>query len=144
MREYPDGPVVGVGVIVLKGQRALLIRRANDPGRGQWSVPGGVVELGETLQEAARREVCEECGVDVIVGSNIDFYDLVERDDQGRIRFHYVLIHFIADYQRGQLQAGSDALEVAWASEQEVHGLIMPERLREIVLKALTRSSPVP
>ena len=144
MREYPDGPVVGVGVIVLKGQRALLIRRANDPGRGQWSVPGGVVELGETLQEAARREVCEECDVDVIVGSNIDLYDLVERDDRGRIRFHYILIHFIADYQRGQPQAGSDALEVAWASEQEVHGLIMPERLRETVLKALTRSGPVP
>ena len=144
MREYPDSPAVGVGVVVLNGPRVLLIRRANEPGRGQWSIPGGSVELGETLQEAARREVGEECGVDVIIGSHIDLYDLIDRDDQGRVRFHYVLVHFVAQYQKGQPRAGTDALEVAWASAQEVRSLTMPERLREVVLKALTRSAQAP
>jgi 8-oxo-dGTP diphosphatase len=137
MREYPTGPVLGVGVVVLDGPRVLLIQRANDPGRGQWSVPGGVVELGETMHEAGQREVGEECGVEVEVGSLVETYDLIQRDEVGEIRFHYVLMHFAARYLGGSPAASSDALDVGWYTKTDLAKLDMPDRLREVIVRAM-------
>lgn len=141
-REYPEMPVLAVGVLILNKDQVLLARRAQDPGRGLWSVPGGVVELGETLEEAARREVREECALDVEIGHPIHISEVIVPDSGSsskRIRFHYVIIYFIAHYRSGQPAPGSDSLEVRWAGKSAVDELEMPDGLREIVRKAWQR-----
>ena len=136
--EYPETPLVGVGVVViLNGERVLLIQRANEPGRGIWAIPGGAVELGETLEQAALREVREECGLDVELGPLVDFYDLIVPDHQGRIRFHYVLLDFVARYRGGRQPLRpmrSRSPGCTWPSWSSCD---MPERLREVVRKAM-------
>ncbi len=139
-REYPEQPIVGVGAVVLKGDQVLVIRRANEPDRGRWAIPGGGVEVGETLAAAARREVAEECGVDVRIGDVSALYDLILPDAQGRTRFHYVLVHFCAYYQGGEIQTGSDSLEARWATWDEIQSLDMPDRVRQLIGRALSRA----
>ena len=136
-REYPEAPVVGAGAVVVKDGRVLLIRRANEPSRGRWSIPGGTVELGETLSEAVAREVWEECQVEVEVGPLLSTFDHILRDPQGRIRYHYVLMDFAARYVRGEPVAGTDALEVRWVAEHELAGLDLVPRLLPVLRKAL-------
>jgi mutator protein MutT len=129
--------------LVLRGDQILLIRRAKDPDKGRWSIPGGGVELGETLQEAARREVQEECGLEVEIDQIASVYDLIIPDEQGRTRFHYVLIHFIALYQGGEPRSGSDAAAVTWVSLEQLGEYDMPERIRAVIATALhIRSIP--
>jgi len=139
MREYPENPIPAVGIVILDGDRVLLIQRANEPGRGQWSVPGGAIELGETIQEAARREAREECGLEVEVGDVLSLYDLIQREG-GRIRFHYLLIHLAARHQGGQPRPASDALAVGWFTAEQLDGLEMPERVRQVIREAWRRS----
>jgi len=137
LREYPKVPAIGVGTIIVNGARALLVRRANEPDRGRWAIPGGVLELGETIRQAASREVHEECGLDVQVGEIVGVQDLIIPDDSGRIRFHYVLIDLVATYQGGEPVPSSDSLEVAWATEEEINDFDMPKRLQELVRRVL-------
>jgi len=111
MRRYPSQPVVGVGGIVIKDQSILLIRRGNPPSRGQWGVPGGCLELGETLEEGVAREVREECGIEIKVGDLFDVFEVVEKDDSGSVEFHYVLLDFMAEHVSGTPVTGSDADE---------------------------------
>lgn len=132
-REYPDKPVLGVGAVIIREGRILLVRRGSDPGRGVWSVPGGVVELGESLRNAVRREVREECGVEVEVGDLCWVSEVVERDEMGRIRFHYVILDFFADYVSGELRAGSDALEARWVPLRDLRSLQMSKNLVELL-----------
>ena len=139
LREYPEAPIVGASAIIIRGDRVLLIRRGNDPDRGRWSIPGGAVELGETLQQAVLREVREECGLDVEIGDIVNVYDLIIPDGEGRIRFHYVLIHFVAHYRGGEPTPASDALEMTWASEEELPQLDMPDRIRQAISKVLAK-----
>jgi len=139
-REYPAHPIVGVGAVVLKGDQVLVIRRANEPDRGRWAIPGGGVEVGETLAAAARREVAEECGLDVRLDDVCALYDLILPDAQGRTRFHYVLIHFRAYYQGGELRAGSDSLAARWATWAEIQDLDMPDGVRRLIGQALFRA----
>ncbi len=114
-REYPKQPLIGVGVIVWRGDKVLLIRRGKPPRQGQWSLPGGLQKLGETVFEAARREVMEETGVEIRVLDLTDVVDLIERDgDDGAVRYHYTLIDVVAGWLRGEALAGTDAAEVAW------------------------------
>jgi ADP-ribose pyrophosphatase len=136
-REYPEAPVVGVGAVVVKDGRVLLVRRANEPSRGLWSIPGGTVELGETLAQAAAREVWEECQVEVEAGVLLSTFDLIQRDPQGRIRYHYVLLDLAARHLRGEPVAGTDALEVRWVAEDELANLDVVPRLLPVLLKAL-------
>jgi 8-oxo-dGTP diphosphatase len=136
-RMYPEAPVVGVGAVVVKDGRVLLIRRANEPSRGRWSIPGGTVELGETLAQAVAREVLEECQVDIDVGSVLSTFDLIERDPQGLIRYHYVLLDLAARHVRGEPVAGTDALEVRWVAEDELSDLDVVPRLLPVLRKAL-------
>src|SRR3954471_5332684 len=112
-REYPTQPVVGVGGVVVRGDRALIIKRAHEPRKGEWSLPGGVLDLGESLEAAVRREIKEETDLDVIVGPMIETFDRVHRDDQGRIRYHFVIVDFVCWSSGGDAKAGSDADDVA-------------------------------
>ena len=118
-RHYPDRPVVGIGAVVVVDGKVVLVRRRNEPLAGRWSLPGGVVELGETLASGVVREVREETGLEVAVGRVVDVVDRVYRDDEGRIAYHYVLVDYVCRVVGGALQAGTDASEVAVVSEDE-------------------------
>ena len=114
-REYPTRPIVGVGVIVLRPNAVLLVRRGRAPSQGEWSLPGGAQELGETAEEAARRELAEETTLAVGALRLVGHFDSIHRDAQGKIRFHYTILDFAAAYATGEAQPGSDVAELAWA-----------------------------
>jgi ADP-ribose pyrophosphatase YjhB (NUDIX family) len=114
-REFPDRPVVGVGAVIVDGDRVLLVRRANPPLQGEWSVPGGAVEIGETLEAAVAREVLEETGLQVEVGPIVEVLDRIRLDPDGRARYHYVLVDFVCKPNGGLLACASDAQDVMWA-----------------------------
>jgi ADP-ribose pyrophosphatase len=139
-REYPEAPIVGVGAVIVRGDQVLLILRANEPSQGRWSIPGGTVELGETLAQAATREVGEECRLEVDIGDVLSVFDLIQRDDRGRIRYHYVLIDLAARYVSGEPVAGTDALDVRWAKEAEFDELDIVPRLLPVLREALHRT----
>ena len=122
-REYPDRPVVGVGAVVIHEGRVLLVRRGVAPSRGLWAVPGGALELGETLQQGAEREILEETGVAIRAREPICAFDFFERDGDGRIRFHFVIVDVAADYIRGDVKGADDALEARWLSPEDLEGL---------------------
>lgn len=122
-REYPTAPVAAVGGVVLDGDRVALVRRALPPRQGEWSLPGGRLELGESLVEGAAREVREETGLVVEVGPVVEVFDRVHRDDAGGIRFHFVIVDFLCRVTGGALAAGDDAAEVRWAMRDEVAAL---------------------
>ncbi|OGO30342.1 MAG: hypothetical protein A2Z29_09785 [Chloroflexi bacterium RBG_16_56_11] len=132
-RQYPALPMVGVGAVLVRGGCLLMVRRAREPGRGKWSVPGGRVELGETLAEAARREVREECSVNVEIGGVLDATDAIVLDPDGRVRYHYVLVDLKATYLDGELKARSDADACRWIPLEEVAALDIPDSLRSVL-----------
>jgi 8-oxo-dGTP diphosphatase len=142
-REYPDHPRVGVGAVVLDGDRVLLVKRGGQPSAGKWSVPGGLVELGETMQEAARREVLEECGIHVRLGGVAGVLDRVVRDAAGRVRYHYVLVDYVAHPDDGTICAGSDAADVRWVPVAEVAGYDITDGLVDMIERAVALSRGV-
>ena len=119
-REYPSKPVVGVGAVVVRDGKALLIKRGHEPRKGEWSLPGGLVELGESLVDALRREVLEEAGLEITVGAHIETFDRIHRDAEGRVRFHFVIVDYLCVAADGEAVAGTDADAVAWASAEEL------------------------
>ena len=137
-REYPAAPIVAVGVVILEEGRIALVRRDKEPSRGRWTFPGGVVELGETLQDAARREAAEETGLLVEVGGVATVIDNVVRDDMGRIRYHYVIVDYLARPIGGRLQPGSDVSDGRWFSSAELDALDMTEKAGELARKLLS------
>jgi 8-oxo-dGTP diphosphatase len=140
-REYPAQPITGVGVVVWHGDRLLLVQRARPPRQGQWSLPGGGQQLGETLTEAARREVKEEAGLEVELGQVIATLDLIERDADGRVRYHYVLIDFVAEAASFDLRPGDDAADARWVTIEEAERLgLWSDTLRVIRLARDQRS----
>src|SRR3977135_2354347 len=112
-RRHPERPIVAVGAVIVDGDRVLLVKRGQEPLKGEWSLPGGAVEIGETLEEAIRREVREETCLDVEVGPIVDVLDRIRYDPDGRIKFHYVLVDFLCRPLGGTLQGASDAEEAA-------------------------------
>ncbi|NQU61731.1 MAG: NUDIX hydrolase [Rhodospirillales bacterium] len=124
-REYPENPRVGVGVVVLGPEGVLLVRRAKPPSQGQWSLPGGAQKLGETVFEAARREVFEETGLKIEVMGLIDVVDSIQPDEDGKVRYHYTLVDVFAAAELGQSkpQAGDDAAEAAWMPLADIPSL---------------------
>jgi ADP-ribose pyrophosphatase len=120
---YPDAPKVAVGAVVFKDERVLLVRRGQPPSKNLWAIPGGSVEIGETLQEAAEREILEETGIKIQAGEPVFTFDVIDRDGTGKIRFHYVIVDLAADYVTGDPQAGDDAAEARWVSAQEIDEL---------------------
>jgi 8-oxo-dGTP diphosphatase len=124
---------VGVGAVVLKEGRVLLVRRGVDPHCGLWAIPGGGLKLGETLREGAEREILEETGIKIRAREQIYTGDLVDRDAEGRIHFHYVVIDFAADYLSGEVKGSDDALEARWVSPEDLRGLSATETTLKIL-----------
>jgi 8-oxo-dGTP diphosphatase len=143
-REYPDNPLVGVGAVIVEhhrdDNRVLLIRRGQPPLLGEWSLPGGVLECGETLREAVAREAREETGLLVQTGEMLGVYERVIRDDEKRVRYHYVLIDFLCRAVGGDLQAGSDAADVRWFTRDELPALNLAYDANDVVRKGLART----
>ena len=139
-REYPENPLVGVGAVIVQDGRALLIRRGQAPLLGEWSLPGGVLECGETLREATIREAREETGLSVETGELLGVYERVMRGDDGRVRYHYVLIDFLCRVLGGDLAAGTDAADARWFVSEELEGLDLPHDTREVIDKGLDRA----
>src|SRR5664279_6366963 len=140
-REYPDNPLVGVGAVIVEDNRVLLIRRGQPPLLGEWSLPGGVLECGETLREAVIREALEETGLVVEAGEMLGVYERVIRGDDGRVRYHYVLIDFSCRAVGGGLKAGSDAADVRWFTRDELPALNLAYDASDVVLKGLAHST---
>lgn len=136
-REYPAHPVVGVGAVVVRGGKALIIKRAHEPRKGEWSLPGGLLELGESLQDAVRREIKEETSLDIEVGPIIETFDRVHRDDEGKIRYHFVIVDFVCWASEGTAVAGSDADGVAWVAAAEIDDYWVNAHAKAVILRGL-------
>ena len=136
-REYPRAPVVAVAAAIVDDGRILLVRRASEPGRGRWSLPGGVVRLGERLGEAVVREVIEETNLLIEVVRPIDIVETIIKDEDGRIRYHYVIIDYLARPVAGELRASSDALEARWVGFEEALKLDITNTLRRFLERHL-------
>ena len=132
-RSYPAAPVPAVGALVVHDGAVLLVRRGRAPSRGVWAVPGGRVELGETLAEATEREVHEETGVSVRAGEPVWSFDSVIRDEAGRIAFHYVIVDLLAAYVEGEPHARDDAAEARWVRPEELSGLLVSKPTLELL-----------
>jgi ADP-ribose pyrophosphatase YjhB (NUDIX family) len=135
-REFPTAPRVGIGVVVLRGDAVLLIRRGRPPGLGQWSLPGGGQELGETAEAAARRELREETGLTVGAMVLAGYADQIHHDEEGRVQFHYTVLDFAARYGGGDAQRGDDAADLAWVAEAEFDDYRVAPAVRRMVRQA--------
>jgi ADP-ribose pyrophosphatase YjhB (NUDIX family) len=142
-REYPERPVVGIGGVIIDGGRALLIRRGSEPLRGEWSIPGGTLELGETLEQGVARELLEETGMGVRVLELIEVFDRIYAEDgtiaaraQKKPRFHYVIVDYLCERIGGEPRAGSDVTDVAFAREDELARYRLTETATRILKKA--------
>jgi 8-oxo-dGTP diphosphatase len=140
-RIYPEHPIIGVGGIVVDGGRVLLVKRGHEPLKNEWSLPGGAVELGETLETAIAREVQEETGLTVEVGPIVDVLDRLRYDTDGRVKYHYVLVDFLCHPTGGALAAASDAAAAAWATLDDLPQLGVAEATISVIQKALARQA---
>ncbi|PYX01900.1 MAG: NUDIX hydrolase [Acidobacteria bacterium] len=139
-REYPESPIVGVGALIVEDGRVLLVKRGHPPLKGEWSVPGGAVEIGETLREAAAREACEETSLTVQVMDLLGVYDRVLRDPEGRTLYHYVLIDFLCQRVQGEALAAGDAEQVRWYTPEEAANLPLAEDTAEVIRLAFVKA----
>jgi 8-oxo-dGTP diphosphatase len=142
-REYPERPVVGIGGVIIDRGRTLLIRRGSEPLRGEWSIPGGTLELGETLEEGVARELLEETGIAVRVIDLIEVFDRIYAEDgtiaaqiRKKPRFHYVIVDYLCERIGGEPRAGSDVTDVAFAREDELAKYNLTETATRILQKA--------
>lgn len=135
-REYPEHPMVGVAAIVLRGDEVLLVERGREPAKGLWGPPGGLLELGETVAAGVRREALEECGVVVEVGPLVAVFEPIERDDDGRVRFHFVVLDYLARYVSGAVRPADDAAAARWVRLDALDELPMLAVTREVIRKA--------
>ena len=136
-RDYPDRPIVGVGAVIVLDQRVVIVKRSTEPLKGEWSIPGGALELGETLSHGAVREALEETGLEVEPAGIIEVFDRIYPDADGRIRYHYVLVDFLCRPISGELRAGGDAAQARWVSREELPQFKLTETATRIILKAL-------
>ena len=143
-REYPERPIVGVGAVIVDAGKVLLIRRRYEPLKGQWSLPGGAVEVGEPLERAVAREMLEETGLVVDVGPVIEVFDRIMRDDAKRVRYHFVLIDYLCWPNGGELRAGSDVDDAIWADPEQLGPYSLTEKATSVIQRALTLSREAP
>jgi len=138
-REFPEHPLVGVGSIIIEGDRVVLVKRAHPPIQGHWSLPGGVLEVGEMVREAAVREAREETGLMVDTGDLLGVYDRILRDPGNRVQYHYVLIDFLCRPIGGELVAASDAAEVRWFTRDQILALNLAEDTLDVIQKGFAK-----
>lgn len=143
-RLYPSLPIVGVGAVIVHNGKVLIARRANPPLQGEWSIPGGALDLGEKLRDGVAREVLEETGLDVRVGPVLDVFDSIFPDSEGRTQYHYVLIDYLCHPRSGTACAASDAAEIRWARPEELLALGMKQVTIDVIRKALELDSVQP
>ena len=141
--QFPDAPVVGVGAVVIRDGKVLIVKRGHEPRKGEWSLPGGRVELGEFLVDAARREIKEETGLDVDVGPLIELFDRVHRRDN-RVEYHFVIADYLCTPQGGTLAAADDAIDVAWVSVDDLDAYGVNARAVAVIKKAFEMFGPQP
>jgi 8-oxo-dGTP diphosphatase len=136
-REYPKQPIVGVGALIVHNGRLVLVKRGVEPDKGRWSIPGGAVELGEEVRAAAVREAKEECGLDIeiVVDRPMDEVDNITTDEEGKFRYHYVLLQFLTRPRGGKLKAGGDVLEVKWVPLEKVETYNLTKSFRAFFKK---------
>jgi 8-oxo-dGTP diphosphatase len=142
-REYPDAPLVGVGAIIIDQDRVLLVKRGQAPLAGNWSIPGGALELGETLRQAVIREALEETGLTVEAGELLGVYDRIVQDAEGRPRYHYVLIDFLCRKTAGELHAAGDAADARWFTRSDLAGLQLPEDTTNVIKLGFEKSGSI-
>jgi 8-oxo-dGTP diphosphatase len=138
-REFPEIPLVGVGAIIIEESRVLLVKRAHPPLQAQWSIPGGVLEVGELIREAAIREAREETGLIVEPGDLLGVYDRILRTAEKRVQYHYVLIDFLCRRVGGELAAADDAAEVRWFTREELPALKLAEDTQDVIRKGFAK-----
>ena len=138
-REFPEHPFVGVGAIIIEDLRVVLVKRAHPPIQGQWSIPGGVLEVGELVRDAAVREAREETGLIVEAGDLLGVYDRVLYDAENRVQYHYVLVDFLCRRIGGELSAASDATEVRWFTREELPRLMLAVDTQDVIRKGFEK-----
>ena len=135
-RRYPSRPIVGVGAIITHSDTVLLVRRGREPQKGIWSIPGGVLQLGETLEEGVRREVREEVGLDVRVLERVEVVERILPDATGKLEYHYILIDYLCEPAGGILQAADDAAEAAWVDRRDLDEYAITSGTPEVIHRA--------
>ncbi|HUZ45384.1 MAG TPA: NUDIX hydrolase [Terriglobia bacterium] len=135
-REYPKQPIVGVGGVVIEGDRVLLIQRGREPLKGQWSIPGGMLELGESLAEGVQREVQEETGLDVEPLEIVAVFDRIQKNGS-RVQYHYVIVDYVCRRIRGRLQSGSDVLDARWVKRDDLSFYCLTPQAAAVIADAL-------
>ena len=136
-RKYPDRPFVGVGAVIVQDGRVLIVKRKYDPLAGQWSIPGGAVELGETLEASIAREMLEETGLEIEVGPVIEVFDRITRDEQGRVRYHFVLVDYLCRVAGGRLDAGTDAAAVVIADAAHLAAFDLTQKALDVIARGM-------
>ena len=142
-REYPDHPRVGVAAVVVRDQEVLLVQRGREPAKGLWGLPGGLLELGETLAEGARREVLEECAIHIETGPVVGVFEPIQRDEGDNIRYHYVVVDLLATYVEGEPNPADDADDAQWIPLDALDDLPMLPETRAIIRRAAAPLGPI-
>ena len=145
-RTYPDRPYIGVGAVIVADGKVLIVKRKYEPLAGQWSIPGGAVELGETLEDSVAREMLEETGLEVAVGPVIEVFDRITRDDQGNVQYHFVLVDYLCWPVGGELQPASDVAAARFVEPSELEQYQLTVKAIEVITRALEldRDAPRP
>ena len=141
-REYPERPLLGVGGVVIHNGRVLLVRRASEPLKGEWSIPGGLVELGEKLVDAVKREVLEETGLVIEPGEVLELFDSIWKDADGRYQYHYVLVDYLCRVISGELRAATDVSEVRWVAAEDLKFADLRPATLDVIRKGFRAASP--
>jgi len=143
-RQYPERPIVGVGAVIVDDGKVVLVKRKYEPLKGHWSLPGGMVEIGEPLETALAREMLEETGLRVEVGPVIEVFDRIMRDEERRVRYHFVLIDYLCWPADGSLQAGSDVDVAIWADPATLAQYALTEKATSVIQRGLTLAREAP
>lgn len=141
-RSYPRRPIPAVGAVVVKGREVLLVMRGKEPGYGQWSIPGGAIHVGETMEHAVVRELREEVGILIDPVGLVKTLDRIVHDEEGMVLYHYILLDFLCLYRSGKPRAGSDAIEARWVKDADLGRYGLPRETEEVIRKGLEMANP--